>query len=81
MVKCDSRKKEGHTNDGAPLLFSSCNCLSEEEVCDGNSCEDACQIGKESASNSVACVADADRAKVYSQNVECGIGGSLENAG
>ena len=74
-------KRRGRIIIGAPLLFSSCNCLSEEEVCDGNSCEDACQIGKETARDSVACVADADRAKVYSQNVECGIGGSLENAG
>ena len=55
--------------------------LCKEEVGNGNGGKDTCQVGKESTGYGMACVANADRAKIDGKDVKCRISRALEDAG
>ena len=55
--------------------------LSKEEIADEDGRDDAREIGKEAAGNGMAGLADAYTAEVYSEDVEGGVGSTLEKAG
>ena len=54
--------------------------LTEEESGDGHGCDDAAEVGEETCRDCMAGVADSDGAKIDGQDVERGVGGSLEDA-
>ena len=55
--------------------------LSKEDGGDGDSGDDAAEVGKQTCHNGVTGLANAYGTEIDGQNVEGGVGGSLEDTG
>ena len=63
------------------MHFRTIPFLSEEDGGDGHSSDDAAEVGEEACCDSVAGLADTDRAEIDGEDVEGGVGCALEDAG